>query len=60
MTEDYTETLLELEERFQSDEDCLAYLSKFRWPHAMSVDPAPLPTLKGTAVDFLKSIEHKM
>lgn len=32
MTEDYPKTLLELEERFQSDEDCLAYLSKLRWP----------------------------
>lgn len=30
--EDYPKTLLELEERFLTDQDCLEYLSKIRWP----------------------------
>lgn len=29
---DYPKTLLSLEKRFQSEEDCLEYLAKIRWP----------------------------
>ena len=32
MSEDYPRTLLELEERFHTDEACRAYLSALRWP----------------------------
>jgi transposase-like protein len=32
MSEDYPRTLLELEERFNCDEDCRAYLFTLRWP----------------------------
>jgi transposase-like protein len=31
--EDYPRTLLELEERFATDQDCLEYLVKIRWPN---------------------------
>lgn len=31
-SEDYPKTLLELEERFATDQDCLKYLAKIRWP----------------------------
>jgi transcription elongation factor Elf1 len=30
--EDYPKTMLELEERFRSEEDCRDYLAKLRWP----------------------------
>lgn len=32
MSEDYPRTLLELEQRFRSDEACAAYLGSLRWP----------------------------
>jgi transposase-like protein len=32
MAEDYPTTLLELEERFATEEQCRAYLTKLRWP----------------------------
>lgn len=32
MVEDYPKTLLELEERFATDEQCRAYLAELRWP----------------------------
>jgi transposase-like protein len=32
MAEDYPKTLLELEERFATEEQCRAYLTKLRWP----------------------------
>jgi transposase-like protein len=30
--EDYPKTMIELEERFRSEEDCRGYLAKLRWP----------------------------
>lgn len=33
MEEDYPRTLIELEERFSSNEACLKYLEKLRWPN---------------------------
>ncbi len=32
MVEDYPKTLLELEERFATEEQCRAYLTELRWP----------------------------
>lgn len=32
MDEDYPRTLLELEDRFRTEEDCRAYLARLRWP----------------------------
>ncbi len=32
MSEDYPRTLLELEQRFRSEEACAAYLGSLRWP----------------------------
>lgn len=32
MAEDYPRTILELEQRFSTDDDCRAYLRKLRWP----------------------------
>jgi hypothetical protein len=32
MIDDYPKTLLELEERFATDEQCRAYLAELRWP----------------------------
>lgn len=34
--EDYTETLLELERRFSTDDDCREYLAALRWPNGFS------------------------
>lgn len=36
MIEDYPKTLLELEERFATDEQCRAYLTSLRWPDGFS------------------------
>ena len=36
MVEDYPRTLLELERRFRSDEDCAEYLAALRWPGGWS------------------------
>ena len=32
MAEDYPRTLMELEQRFSTDEACCEYLAKLRWP----------------------------
>ncbi|XHR29161.1 MAG: IS1595 family transposase [Chthoniobacteraceae bacterium] len=36
MSEDYPRTLMELEERFSSEEACLEYLAQRRWPNGFS------------------------
>lgn len=36
MIEDYPKTLLELEDRFATDEQCRAYLMRLRWPEGFS------------------------
>ena len=37
MSEDYPRTLMELEERFSTEEACVDYLAEMRWPEGFRV-----------------------